>query len=136
MKSNQYTEKNTMKKNQTKNTKKQIQAEARREEVKKWQEMANTLKYKLAAVKQARLDATSEIINECFDGILLNLKERSSSKSHNVQKRILRRIIEKRQAQSIHRLVGRSNDRSSNFMENYSFSKSALDIHNYRFCVS
>ena len=113
----------------------QIEANARRKVAKRWAQLANSTKYKIIATKHSCVDVTSEIINECFDGILLDLKERSSAKSYNVQKRILRRIVEKRQAQSVHRTLGRSSNRYANHLESLNISRSMNDIHNYRFCV-
>lgn len=126
----------TQKKNMQRSLKlKQAEANARRKVAKNWELIATTAKYKFASTKQACRDITSLIIDECFDGILLDLNERSSSKSYNVQKRILRRIVEKRQAQSIHRTLGRTHDRFSNHMEHYSISRSVKAINNYRLCV-
>lgn len=132
-------ERTTMKSNMRKNRKQRNQkleeANARRKVAKSWAEVANSGKYKMAAIKQACIDATSVIIDECFDGILLDLNERNCSKSHNVQKRLLRRIVEKRQAQSIHRTLGRTQNRFSNHLENLNISRSVKAIYNYRFCV-
>ena len=113
----------------------QIEANARRKVAKKWARLANSIKYKLMAANQACNDVTSEIVNECFDGILLDLNERNCDKSYNVQKRLLRRIIEKRQAQSVHRTMGRSLDRYSSHLVNCCISKSVKEIDCYRFCV-
>ena len=45
---------------------------------------------------------------EVLDGILLNLSIKSQAKPARVQNRILRRIVEKRQAQANHKKHGRT----------------------------
>lgn len=48
-----------------------------------------------------------------LDGILLNLSIKSQAKPASVQNRILRRIVEKRQAQANHKKYGRTEDLTS-----------------------
>lgn len=112
-----------------------VEANARRKVNKNWAEVEHKRRYKRAATFQACVNTTSLIEAECFDGILLQLNERNESKSYNSQKRILRRIVEKRQAQSVHRAIGRSRDRFVNHMTNCNISKSVRDLHRMSFCA-
>lgn len=111
------------------------EAKARREINKKWERMEGRSKYLQEVAKKSCNDITALIQDECFDGILLQLKPRSEHKSHKEQKRLLRRIIEKRQAQAIHRKIGRSHDRFVTHMKHHSASKSANDLHRFQFCA-
>ena len=45
-----------------------------------------------------------------YDGMSIVLNERNCAKSEKMQKRIMRRIIEKRQAQATHHKLGRTTD--------------------------
>lgn len=112
-----------------------IEADARRKVNAEWERVASLRRYKRAAVKHACDSATAMIQNECFDGILMQLNSRSESKSNNSQKRVLRRIIEKRQAQSIHRSIGRTIDRFSNYMQTRSISRSVSELRRCQYCA-
>lgn len=111
------------------------EANARREMNKKWERLEGRSKYLHAVAKKSCNDITTMIQDECFDGILLQLNPRSESKSYKEQKRLLRRIIEKRQAQAIHRKIGRTNNRFATHMKHHSASKSANDLHRFQFCA-
>lgn len=79
---------------------------------------------------------TLQMEEELFDGILLNLKGgKACSMSYNRQKRILRRVVEKRQAQQVHHKVGRSFDRFSCHMQRHCTSKSMNTIKRYQMCA-
>lgn len=67
-----------------------------------WQRVEATNKYPRAVAKCAEKHTTARIAEEILDGIFLNLNRRSQDKSWSEQKRILRRIVENRQAQAIH----------------------------------
>lgn len=117
-------------------TKKQKrEAEARRKVNQNWQRVERQPNYRCAATWLACTKATDEIKDECFDGILLQLNERNEAKSTSVQRRLLRRIVEKRQAQSVHRAIGRSFDRFSNRMKTGSISECVDRLHRHRFCA-
>lgn len=92
---------------------KQKEAKARREVNEKWEHMENTPGYRKAANREMYQTTIRKIEVEVLDGILLNLNVRSQSKPMSVQNRILRRIVEKRQAQANHKKNGRSADLSS-----------------------
>ena len=75
------------------------EANARRKVAKNWDKIAHGSRYQKAAAKESCRRATKQMEEELFDGILLNLRCKNKVKSYNAQKRILRRIVEKRQAQ-------------------------------------
>lgn len=108
--------------------KRKAEANARRKVNEYWEKVEEGLNYKRAAVKQACKNATGTIRNECFDGMTLHLNPRSESKSYSSQKRILRRIVEKRQAQSIHHAIGRTINRFSNRMRACCISESVYQL--------
>ncbi|MFR2111718.1 MAG: hypothetical protein ACLS5I_15270 [Bacteroides fragilis] len=93
-----------------KQTKKQRKAEAdaRRRTNKRWERVETSYRYRKAAAEELCNVTTNKI--EILDGILLNLNIRSQVKPSRVQDRILRRIVEKRQAQASHKKHGRSED--------------------------
>lgn len=73
-----------------------------------WRIVENTKFYRKAATRETCQLVTRRIEAEVLEGIFLNLNERYASKSSSVQSRVLRRIVEKRQAQANHRKNGRS----------------------------
>ena len=79
-----------------------------------WQTMERSRKYRRARDFETYRSTTQKIEAEVMDGIFLNLSERNCDKSFNVQMRLLRRIVEKRQAQANHAKNGRSADRKTN----------------------
>lgn len=116
---------------------KRIESEAtsRRQIVERWQQLAQRVKYKRVASKASCVRTTQMLEEELFNGILLNLNERNSMKSRCSQKRILRRIVEKRQAQATYRQVGRSNNMFANHMQRQCVSQSMRDLERYQMCV-
>ena len=78
---------------------------------------------------------TDKIEIEVLDGILLNLNIRSKMKPSKVQDRILRRIIEKRQAQANHKKHGRSEDFTSMHITLACTSKCMKDIRKKRYAA-
>ena len=84
-----------------KQTKKQRKAEAdaHRRTNKRWERVETSDRYRKAATEELCNVTTNKIEIEVLDGILLNLNIRSKMKPSKVQDRILRRIVEKRQAQ-------------------------------------
>lgn len=121
-------------KNQEALKRKQREAKIRRNEVEKWEYVASLSIYKRAVAKEVCYSNISKIKHECFDGIFLNLNCRNSKKSYSVQKRILRRIVEKRQAQSVHRNVKRSDDKFVSHLVHSNMSRSMNDIYRYQHC--
>lgn len=87
---------------------KRKEAKVRRELAFKWSKISHKVGYQKAAMKECCKRLTLHIEDELFDGIFLNLQGKSSSRSYSKQKRIVRRIVEKRQAQLVHSKVGRT----------------------------
>lgn len=113
----------------------QAEANARRKVAKSWALLAKGVRYRKAAAKESCERLTLLIEEELFDGILLNLSGRNSMKSYTCQKRILRRIVEKRQAQSAHRLSGRSGNRFTKQLQLYCSSQSLDCLKRYQLCA-
>lgn len=91
----------------------QAEANARRKVNKSWEKVEHTPRYRSASAKYMCDTITRKIEIEVLDGILLNLSIKSQTKSPSVQNRILRRIVEKRQAQANHKKFGRTEDLTS-----------------------
>lgn len=113
----------------------QAEANARRKVAKSWALVAQGIKYRKAAVKESCDRLTQIMEEELFDGILLNLSGRNGMRSHTCQKRILRRIVEKRQAQSAHRLAGRSGNMFTKQLQRYCASQSLDSLKRYQLCA-
>ena len=92
---------------------KRAEANARRKVNKSWEKVEHSPRYRSASVKYVCDTITRKIEIEVLDGILLNLSIKSQAKSASVQNRILRRIVEKRQAQANHKKYGRTEDLTS-----------------------
>lgn len=92
---------------------KKAEANARRKVSKSWEKVEHTPRYRSASAKYVCDAITRKIEIEVLDGILLNLSIKSQAKSPSVQNRILRRIIEKRQAQANHKKFGRTENLTS-----------------------
>ena len=102
---------------------------------KSWTLVAQGIKYRKAAVKESCDRLTQIFEEELFDGILLNLSGRNGMRSYTCQKRILRRIVEKRQAQSAHRLAGRSGNMFARQLQRYCASQSLDSLKRYQLCA-
>ena len=113
----------------------QAEANARRKVAKSWELVARGVNYRKAAAKESCGRLTQILEEELFDGIFLNLKGRNGMKSYACQKRILRRIVEKRQAQSAHRLAGRSGDMFTRQLQRYCASQSLDCLKRYQLCA-
>ena len=100
------------------------EAKARRKIAKRWDKITQSVSYQKASTRECCRCETSKLKDELFDGILINLREKNSKKSYNRQKRLLRRIVEKRQAQKVHHIVGKTENRFSNYMFRRCLSKS------------
>lgn len=84
---------------------KEAKAKARRKVAVAWKRKGKTLRYRTAVAKELCEQTMYDLKQELFDGILLSLKGHNSKKSLTVQKRLVRRIVEKRMAQAIHRAM-------------------------------
>lgn len=111
------------------------EANARRAIAKKWQSLSHRRAYKRASAKTYCKLTTDTIKEELFEGIILNLNESNNEKSYKTKIKILRRIVEKRQAQSIHRRIGRTESRFASYLTKQSISKSIQDINNHIHCA-
>jgi hypothetical protein len=107
-------------------------AKARRKVNNTWQFVESSRKYRTAVRIESYKTTTRKIQEEVMDGILLNLHERNSEKSYSVQMRLLRRIVEKRQAQTNHRKSGRSSDRLSTRANTFNARQCMTDLRNLR----
>ena len=106
-----------------------------RNTAKKWAIVGNSMRYKCAAVREASLNSLNDIKEETFDGILIALSSHNSGKSLNVQKRILRRIVEKRQAQIVHRYMRHTDDLTASHLASVYISKCMEMLHQYQKCI-
>lgn len=89
---------------------KRAEANARRQLATRWDKLGHKRRYRRAAMRNDYRNIVSDLKDELFDGILINLSDRYSDKSLRVQKRVLRRIVEKRQSQAAYRHMGRRDD--------------------------
>lgn len=85
---------------------KKTEVNARHKINKSWQEIEDTTRYRSASTRKPCDITTRKIEVEMMDGILLNLNVRNQTKPTSVQYRILRRIVEKRQAQASYKKHG------------------------------
>lgn len=108
-------------------------AKAHRKVNKYWQKVESTGKYCKAAVRMAGWNTTDRIANEVLDGIFLSFNARNEEKSTSEQKRLLRRIVEKRQAQAIHAKTRKSRDRKTTVAVIINTSKCLERLHHLRF---
>ena len=109
------------------------EARARRKVNEDWQRVESTGKYRKAVARGAGWNTTDRSADEVLDGIFLNLKARDGEKSASEQKRLLRRIVEKRQAQAIHAKTRKSRDRKTAVAVIINTSKCLERLHNLRF---
>ena len=100
-----------------------------------WAIVGNSMRYKRAAVKEASWNSLDDIKIEVFDGILIALSPHNSGKSLNVQKRVLRRIVEKRQAQIAHRYIGHTDDLTASHIASAYISKNMKMLHQFQNCI-
>lgn len=117
------------------NKQKQVERIARRKVAETWENVSNRTAYKKAAVKYYGAEAIYKIENEFFDGIFISLKDRHDEKSYRERKRMLRRIVEKRQAQMTHKYVGRTTNRLATYLSRQSTCKSMRTINKYQQCA-
>ena len=114
---------------------KKAEANARRKVNKSWEKVEHTPRYRYASAKKVCDAITKKIEVEVLDGILLNLSIKSQAKSSSVQNRILRRIVEKRQAQANHKKYGRTKDLTSIHVTITSTSRCMEAIRKKRFAA-
>lgn len=109
------------------------EAKARRKVNEDWQRIESSCKYCKAAARKVCRDTTDKIADEVLDGILLCLNTRNDEKTASEQKRLLRRIVEKRQAQAIHARTRNSRNRKTAITIKSNTSKCLERLHHLRF---
>lgn len=75
-----------------------------------WLRVESTERYRNNVALVTCCKITESLKLELFDGVSIVLNERNSNKSDKIKKRIMRRIVEKRQAQATHKKLGRTED--------------------------
>lgn len=114
---------------------KEIISQMRKMANEKWQIVERSGRYRRCALQKSYQSVANDIEETLMDGIFISLKEHSMKKSGNVQKRQLRRIVEKRHAQAVHHLLGHSKEAfASRMVEEYT-SRSMAAIHLKQICV-
>ena len=111
------------------------EAEARRKIAQNWERLGRSAKYQKSAAKMSCRNLTQALKEEVFDGIFFNFRGEVAHKSYSQQKRNLRRIVEKRQAQSMHRIVGRSGDRYASHMLHHYVGESMNQLNRHMWCA-
>lgn len=114
---------------------KKVETNAHRKVNKSWEKVEHTSRYRSASAREVCDTITKKIEIEVLDGILLNLSIKSQTKPSSVQNRILRRIVEKRQAQANHKKHGRTDDLTSIHISITSTSRCMEAIHKKRFAA-
>lgn len=123
--------KNNTKQKGIRSEQKHVEAVARRN----WASVTNGMKYKKASVNETCKRISSMIKEQLFDGIFLELNTRNADKSYSVQKRILRRVVEKRQAQQVHKKFGRTPNRLYSHLFNCCQRRCLEDLCRYQYCA-
>lgn len=130
---NPITSKRSSRSKETKRAKqKEAEANARRKVAKSWAFLGAGNKYRKAAVGESCSRITSEIKENFINGIFFDFCEKNSTKSANVQKRLIRRIVEKRQAQASHRRTGHTQDLFASYLVRECCSKCMDEINRFR----
>ena len=114
---------------------KKAEAKARSRVNRNWEKVQNSQRYRSASAKVVCDTVTKKIEVEVLDGILLKLNIKSQLKPTSVQNRILRRIVEKRQAQANHKKHGRTEDLASIHVSITSTSRCMETIRKKRFAA-
>lgn len=109
------------------------EAKARRKVNEDWRKVESTSIYRKAATRKAGWNTTDRIADEVLDGIFLSLNTRNEDKSASEQKRLLRRIVEKRQAQAVHAKTRKSRGRETAVAVIINTSKCIERLHRLRF---
>lgn len=115
--------------------KKRIEANVRCRVAKSWARTGNCMGCKRAAVMETYRYTVDKMEEELFDGIILSLSQRNSRKSMSVQMRVLRRIVEKRQAQAAYRYIGRSKDLLTEKVLSTCGKSCMRELRRYRVCL-
>lgn len=100
-----------------------------------WRKMQKGKRYALFAAKEASMHIEQEIKKDLFDGILLCLSSRNEGASMARKRRVLRRIVERKQAQATFRFVGRGDGLLAASVVNRCSSMCMDRLDRYRRCM-
>ena len=103
---------------------------------KRWMFLEASHKYRRFVAKETGEKTTDALKCELLDGLFISLNERNSSKTDREQARLVRRIVEKRQAQAAHHKLGRTNNLYASKVSSGNASKCMLAIHRQMFAMS
>ena len=120
---------------QTKGGRKAKETNARRKVNDHWMRIENSCRYRKAVAYNVCRDITDQITEEVLDWIFLTLNERNEEKSTSEKNRLLRRIVEKRQAQAIHTKTRKNRDRKAAVAIAINSSKCLRRIHQLRLAI-
>lgn len=93
-----------------KNSQKKKMSRITRENTKRLILMQTSPKFRYSMMKDVCKKTTDIIKEEIMDGLFFSLNNRNDLMSENKKRRIVRRIVEKRQAQASHHIVGRTDN--------------------------
>lgn len=78
-------------------------------------------------------ETLSDIKDELLDGMFFALGDEYSSKPHRVQLRLVRQLVERRQAKAVHKAVGHTGSRLGASLVNTAYRTTMRDIHRAQF---
>ena len=125
------TKENTTKKNAKKKSAGNAKNAEKKQKAKDKKSMHQSMKMRQAVIKEMCSNITQQLIEELTEDASLCLSGHYSVESDNVKRRVMRRIVEKRQAQMTHRLIGRSKDGFSRHLNQRCASRSMDTIHSH-----
>ena len=102
---------------------------------KRWTALEKRTRYIKWVEKDIFKNEVIKVKRDLFEGIFLTLDERNGHKSRSVQKRLLRRIVEKRLAQASHRRIGRMNGALIGYFIKSNVGKSMESLRRYQACI-
>lgn len=102
---------------------------------KAWEKTSQKVSYKRALARESNEQIIKKAKDKLYDGIILELNERNSDKSQKMQHKILRRIIEKRQAQAVHKIIGHGEDLFASRLSNVYSRRCMRKLYRYQNCL-
>lgn len=103
--------------------------------MKRWELVARGNKYAQASAKEACWQMVTELTEDLMDGCTIALKTRNSVKPNSTQRRIMRRIAEKKLAQKAQRLNNGYNSRWLNHCVDASTGDCMLAVRLKQICA-
>lgn len=73
-------------------------------------------------------ETLSDIKEELLDGIFFSLNGEYNDKPRHVQLRLVRQLVERRQAKAVHKIVGHTDSRLKASLVNAAYSQSMMSI--------